>query len=459
MTDQGLGDQPFSDKRLDTLVRPKRFSFKKFAIIVIAVLAFTAVVYGASTLGTLSKIIVKNTGRGAPQLRGGGIQGEGDGRINVLILGMGGPGHPGGLLADTIMVLSVDPVNHKAAFLTVPRDLAVDYPKPLTGGGKINNVHAFGEERKKEVAGGGPTLMKKAVSEVLDLPIHYFVRVDFKAFEKLVDTVGGVTINVEKPLYDPLYPAPNMIDYEPFSIAAGVQNLNGKTALKYARSRESTSDFDRSRRQIQLLLALKEKVLSLNILGNPRKVNEIATTLGGHLRTDLSIKEFERFFEIATQIHEKPIVKVLDSSESGPLVSRAGENGAYLLFPKTGEFDEVQRIAHEIFSDPYLALEQARVEIRNSSGSIELATEVEGLLKSYGYQIARVSSTKDVVNKTQIYDFSKGTKSFTIDFLKKRLTAVIVEPDKTFKRTTNADLVLILGSDYGARKTKIKLSS
>jgi len=452
-------DEPLNPDRLDTLVRPKRFSIKKLAIILTAVFSVTAVVYGASTLGALSKIIVKNTGRGAPLLRGGGIQGEGDGRINVLILGMGGPGHPGGLLADTIMVLSVDPVNHKAAFLTVPRDLAVDYPKPLTGGGKINNVHAFGEEHKKQVAGGGPALMKKIVSEVLDLPIHYFVRVDFKAFEKVVDTVGGVTINVEKPLSDPLYPAPNMIDYEPFSIVAGVQNLNGKTALKYARSRETTSDFDRSRRQVQLLLALKEKVLSLNILGSPRKVNEIATTLGDHLRTDFSIKEFERFFEIATRINEKPIVKVLDSSESGPLVSTAGENGAYLLVPKTGDFQEVHRIAHEIFSDPYLALEQARVEIRNSSGTDELATEVERMLKSYGYQIAKVSSTKDLADKTQIYDFSKGTKSFTIDFLTRRLSAVVVTPDTTFKRVTNADLVLILGKDYGARKTKIKLSS
>lgn len=451
--------QPFNPERLDTLVKPKRFSVKKLAIILIAIVAITAVAYGIATLGTLSKIIVKNTGRGAPFLRGGGIQGEGDGRINVLILGLGGPGHPGGLLADTIMVISVDPVNHKAAFLTVPRDLAVDYPKPLTGGGKINNVHAYGEERKKVVKGGGPALMKQMVSEVLDLPIHYFVRVDFKAFEKLVDTVGGVTVNVEKPLSDPLYPAPNMIDYEPFSIAAGTQNLSGKVALKYARSRETTSDFDRSRRQVQLLLALKQKLLSLNILGNPRKLNEIATTLGDHLRTDFSVKEFERFFEIATQINEKPIVKVLDSSESGPLVSRAGDSGAYLLFPKSGEFDEVRRIAHEIFSDPYLALEQARVEIRNSSGSDELATEVERLLKSYGYQIARVSSTKDVVAATEIYDFSKGTKSFTVDFLKKRLSASVVEPDTTFKRATNADLVLILGSDYGDRKTKIKLSS
>lgn len=459
MTDQGLGDEPFSDKRLDSLVGPKRLTFKQGALIAVAVLAMVGIFYGVSTFGTLSKIIVKNTGRGAPLLRGGGIQGEGDGRINVLILGMGGPGHPGGLLADTIMVLSVDPVNHKAAFLTVPRDLAVDYPKPLTGGGKINNVHAFGEERKRQAPGGGPALMKQMVSEVLDLPIHYFVRVDFKAFEKLVDTVGGVTVNVEKALSDPLYPAPNMIDYEPFSIAAGTQNLAGKVALKYARSRETTSDFDRSRRQVQLLLALKEKVLRLNILANPRKLSEIATTLGDHLRTDFSIKEFERFFEIATAITEKPIVKVLDLSESGPLVSRAGENGAYLLYPKSGDFTEVQRTAHEIFSDPYLALEQARVEIRNSSGSDELATEVERLLRSYGYQIARVSHTKDVVDKTQIYDFSKGTKGFTVDFLKKRLSASVVQPDTTFKRATNADLVLILGSDYGARKTKIKLSS
>lgn len=455
-----LPEDQLNPERLDNLVERKQFPFKKLIIGFVAVVAVVAIVYGATALGALSKIIVKNTGRGAPLLRGGGLEGEGDGRINVLILGMGGPGHPGGLLADTIMVLSVDPVNVKSAFLTVPRDLAVDYPKPLTGGGKINNVHAYGEEQKAKVPGGGSTLMKQTIAEVLDLPIHYFVRVDFKAFEKLVETVGGVRVNVEKPIYDPLYPAPNMIDFEPFSIAAGLQSLDGKTALKYARSRETTSDFDRSRRQVQLMLALKDKVLKLNILANPRKVSEIATILGNHLRTDLSIKEFERFFEIVSKIEDKPIVKVLDTSNGSPLTSTAGENGAYLVVPKSGDFKEVQRIAHEIFSDPYLALEQARVEIRNSSGSDELAQEVERLLKSYGYQIARVSSTKAIVDETLIYDFSRGTKSYTVDFLKKRLVAEVVqEPDKTIKRTTNADLVVILGSDYGARKTKIKLSS
>jgi len=453
-------EEPISSERLDELVRTKRFSAKKIAIGAFLTFLAVVIIYGLATFGKLSQIVVKNTGRGAPQLRGGGLQGEGDGRINILIMGMGGPGHPGGLLTDTIMVLSVDPVNLKSAFLTIPRDLAVDYPKPLTGAGKINNIHAYGEERKKEISGGGPALMKQIVSGVLDLPIHYFVRVDFRAFEKLVDTVGGVTVNVEKAIYDPLYPAANMIDYEAFSIAAGVQALDGKTALKYARSRETTSDFDRSRRQVQLLLALRDKVLKLNILANPRKLSEVATTLGDHLRTDLSIREFEKFFEIVTKIESKPIVKVLDSSQASPLVSTAGENGAYLLVPKTGDFQEVQRIAHEIFTDPYLALEQAKVEIRNASGSEEVAAEVETLLKSYGYQIARVSSSKDVLGKTQIHDFSNGTKSFTVEFLKKRLAAEVVSPaDRTVKRASSADLLVVLGTDYGSRKTKIKLTS
>lgn len=456
-----LPQEPLNPERLDDLAKVKRLSPRKLVLGALLVISVLVLVYGALTLGSLSKIIVKNTGRGSPLLsKRGGLQGEGDGRINLLIMGMGGPGHPGGLLADTIMVLSVDPVNHKAAFLTVPRDLAVDYPKPLSGGGKINNVHAFGEERKREVSGGGPALMKQVIADVLDLPIHYFVRVDFRAFERLVDAVGGVTVTVDKPIYDPLYPAPNMIDFEPFSIGAGVQSLEGKTALKYARSRETTSDFDRSRRQVQLMLALKEKVLRGNILANPKKMSEIAAILGNHLRTDLTVPELQRFLDISTKIEGKPIVKVLDTTEGSSLTSTAGENGAYLVVPKSGDFGEVQRIAHEIFTDPYLALEKANVEIRNSSGSQATGQEVEQLLKSYGYQVARVLVTSDVVSKTQIYDFSKGTKSYTIDFLRKRLAAeVIADPDKTVKRATGADLVVILGTDYGSRTTKIRLSS
>ncbi|MBI3495130.1 LCP family protein [Candidatus Berkelbacteria bacterium] len=463
MVHNDLPEEPISSSRLDNLVNPQRIWLKRSILMIGLLLVGALIFYVLSATSNLSKIIVQNTGRKSPILAGirnHGLQGEGDGRINILLLGIGGANHPGGLLTDTIMLLSIDPVNHKAAFITIPRDLAVTYPKPLTGAGKINNVHAYGEEQKSKIPGGGPQLMKQAVADVFDIPVHYFIRIDFQAFQKLVDAVGGVTITVDKPLYDPLYPAPNMVDYEPFSLSAGVQTLDGKTALKYARSRETTSDFDRSRRQIQILEALKQKAFTFGILSNPRKINDIARILGDRVRTDLSVSEIEQLVGIVTQIKEKPIAKIFDTGEGSPLTSTQGENGAYLVVPKSGNFAEIQRIAHQIFTDPYLALEKATIEVRNGSGSPEISTELEAQLKSYGYQVVKIADAKDVVSQTTIYDFTRGNKSYTIDFLKKRLNAAVVaDPNNTVKRTSNADILVHIGADYGNRKTTIKLGN
>jgi len=172
------------------------------------------------------------------------LQGEADGRVNILLIGMGGTGHKGGLLTDTIMVLSIKPEAKQAALLSIPRDLYV--PIPGAGSAKINSAHALGEQRE---TGTGPALAKSVVGTVLDLPIHYYIRVDFAGFTKLIDAVDGLDINVEKAIADPFYPDERTEGYAPFYLKAGPKHMDGKLALKYARSRETTSDFDRARRQ------------------------------------------------------------------------------------------------------------------------------------------------------------------------------------------------------------------
>lgn len=432
---------------VNQIIKPKS---KKYKIILsaVAILVLGILVWvGVGAYAAVSKIITKNQGNAAPFLSFLGdvsankLQGEGDGRINILLLGVGGAGHPGGQLADTIMVASIDPQNKKIALLSIPRDLYVK----IDGNGmdKINAGHAYGENNKQKT-GGGPEVMKKTVSTILDLPIHYYIRADFDGFTKLIDALGGITVNVEKPLSDPLYPAKNMIDYDPLYIKAGTQNFNGATALKFARSRETTSDFDRAHRQQLVLAAAKNKALTLGILANPQKISDIMKILGDHVRTDLQIGEMERLVSIMKDVDTTNMVtKVLDNSADGPLVS-SNVCGGYCLVPKTGNYKEIQRIAHEIFSDPYLAKEKARLEVINATGSVGEAKTVQDMLVSYGYNVVKIDTGKEV-SKSIIYDYSGGKNSYTVEFLKKRFNASVQnQPAKA----DNIDLTLVLGKDY-----------
>lgn len=282
-------------------------------------------------------------------ISGSQLKGEADGRINILILGVGGAKHPGGSLADTIQLVSINIAKNQAAIVSIPRDLGVTIP--VAGFNKINYAHAYGEQNPKQTGGGG-AIMKKTVNQILDLPIHYYARLDFAGFEKLVDALGGLTVNVEKPLNDSFFPASNMVDFEPFSLKAGIQKLNGKTALKYARSRETTSDFDRSRRQQQVLKAMAEKATSLGILANPAKIVEIVKIIGEHFRTDLTVTELEKLIKVVKKIDRNALkTKVLDTSAEGLLISSSNGEGYYLA-PKTGNFKEIQSMVKNIFNEP-----------------------------------------------------------------------------------------------------------
>jgi LCP family protein required for cell wall assembly len=410
--------------------------------------AFLAIVlwFGVNILLAGKNILVPNIDGKAPwflpKLGLSKLKGEGDGRINILLLGIGGGKHPGANLTDTIMLVSIDPINKKVGLLSIPRDLYV----PIEGVGynKINYAHSYGEANPK-TTGGGPALAKKTVSNILDLPIHYFVRMDFDGFVKLVDEVGGVDIYVEKPISDPYYPAPDMIGYQPFYLKAGQYHMDGNLALKYVRSRETTSDFDRSKRQQQFLGALFDKMTSLGVLANPTKVTKILNILGKHVSTDFNFWEIERLVGLIKDIKtDKVVMKVLDSGTDGLLTAQNNGNGYYLV-PKSGNFKEIQKFVHEFLTEPYLEQETAKIEIQNGSSQAGLAQEVADLLKSYGYKVVKIGNASTSYQSSTIIDYTSGKKPITLSFLKKRLN---IQNVKTAKNGGSIDLLVILGKDF-----------
>lgn len=263
-------------------------------------------------------------------------------RTDVLLLGFRGEGDPhGGLLTDTLMVVSLETEKQEAALISIPRDLYVTLPI-VNQKTKINEAYAIGEEKQR--GGGGLVLSKLAVQDVLGINIDYVVAVDFRAFQDTIDLLDGVEVNVAKPLHETQQWGG--ID---FYVPAGRQHMDGEKALFYVRSRFTTSDFDRSRRQQEVLLAVGEKALSLGFLGNPAKVADLLDILGRHVRTDMTAGDLPNLFSLVRSIVSKtPRQLVLDTN--GFLRSAVASNGAYILLPAHGSFDVIRERAQNIFS-------------------------------------------------------------------------------------------------------------
>lgn len=368
-----------------------------------------------------------------------------DNRINVLLIGVGGEAHPGGTLADSIMVASIDPRAKSIALLSIPRDLYVTLPNGSKD--KINAVHALGE--KNGTKGGGPALLKQVVSTTLGVPIHYYIRIDFEGFKKIIDTLGGVTVNVKTAINDPLYPDAQMKGYDPFKISTGVHTLDGATALKYARSRETTSDFDRARRQQEIIVAIKDKVLSAQVLANPKKVSSIITILGKHILTDFSASEIDQLVVMAKNFSNPTIRnQVLGSTENGLVVSGRSSVGASIQVPRVGmnDFSEIQAFARAYFASPIIMTEKPTVLIQNSGAAKTAVTSMQKQLEWAGYTV-KISDTDSTTEQTTaLYDYTNKKKPHSVRYLKDRYDLKPVE--KSTDETITTDFVLILGQDF-----------
>lgn len=422
------------------------FGGKRLALYAGGVVLIVAGFFAARFWLASNQIIVRD-GEGAAALQDDvdptQLRGEGDGRVNVLLIGIGGEQHKAGSLADTIMLVSLDPISKDVAMLSIPRDLWVDIPDH--GSNKINAAHAFGE--RYNYPGGGPALLRKTVEQTLDVPIHYFARVDFQGFKQAVDTVGGIKVDVKETINDYAYPDQQLRGYDPFYIEAGTQHMDGETALKYARSRYTTSDFDRSQRQRQILIALKNKALNIGTLTNPLKLNSLMDAAGDHLRTDLQLNEILKLVEMAKEVQPEQILSAgLDNSPDNFLASQ-GINGASALVPRAGDFSAIQEYVRGLLVDGFIKEEDARIAVQNGTGTPDLATRTTTLLKTFGYNVVSTSNADHThYEQTVIYDHHEGENPYTIRYLEQRFGVdAQTQPSNT---EDGPDITIIVGQDY-----------
>lgn len=427
---------PISDKRETPNIKPdkldkpkkKRRWWKWLLFIIISL----GIAYGLMLLLNVSKISTNPFGFGK-------LKGEADGRINILVLGVGDPGHEGEGLADTTMVASIDTKNNKIAMISIPRDTRVKIPG--YGSLKINNAHAYGEV----------ALARQVVENTLDIPIHYYVRANFSGLKQAVDAVGGVNINVKEAMYDPEYPCEkNEARMCGFKIKAGQTQMNGATALKYARCRKGScgDDFGRAARQQEVLIATRDKALSSGTILNPAKLSALASALGNNIKTDLSINNVMRLRELTEKVDSNQIIKVVFSIKPNGFLEPAV--GSSDLVPTAGDFSEIQAFVADVFSKAPLWSEEPTVAIENGTTTVGLGGKLQTKLENNSPYIIVASLSNAITNDhtvTMLIDNTGGKKPHTAKYFEDLLKVKASKPD-TPAKVPAADFTIIIGTDY-----------
>ncbi len=379
--------------------------------------------------------------------------------VTVLVLGIDERSQEEGpWRTDTMILLALDPDTKHAGVLSIPRDLWV--PIPGQKEGRINTAHFLGDLYNHP--GGGPGLAMETVEYNLGVPVNYFVRVNFEGFISLVDLIGGVDIYVEKTINDPTYPGPNY-DYDPLYIESGWHHFDGEMTLKYARTRHGNSDFDRAKRQQQVLLAILDRVSSLKLLPDlARNAPKIYDTLKSALQTNLAVDQMLALGALAVQVNNEEIrFGIIDNTCTQTWVT---PDGAQVEVPLRDKMREVRD--HVLWADvptetptqpPQAAAttaptdtptpEVASVAVLNGTGTRGLAGSTADYLRQNGVSVEHIDNAdrQDYAISSIIVNGQKPqTAAKLVQLLSLPQSAVVQGnvPDADY------DIVIILGTDY-----------
>lgn len=365
---------------------------------------------------------------------GSGDAGTPDDRLTFLLLGIGGEGHAGSNLTDTMLIATADLKEQRIGIVSIPRDTAF----PLGGGRfmKINAVHAYAEQAHP---GEGAKETAKALEDLLSIRIDHVVRVDFAGFEAFVDALGGIDVNVERAFTDVEYPTEDD-KWQTVRFDAGPQHMSGARALIYVRSRHGTNgesgDFARNRRQQLVMLAVKDRLLSRGVLGNPQRVMKLYEAVAQNIQTDLSPWDLVKLAPLAQNFSADTIATtVLTDGPKGELVP-ANVDGAFMLFPRQQDWSEIRDIVRDPFKTDEERVAETKpatpvnVEVKNGTTVTGFAGQVADRLATLGYNISNVGNAVfRGYEHTVIFDLTNGAKPQELARLKQMLDASVSTTD------------------------------
>jgi polyisoprenyl-teichoic acid--peptidoglycan teichoic acid transferase len=375
-------------------------------------------------------------------------------RVTVLLMGLDHRDDDGSSASrtDTLILFTMDPETRSAGMLSMPRDLWVNIPGYNYA--KINTAYFLGEAYKEP--GGGPGLAIRTVEEFLGLPIHFYAQVDFFAFEKFIDELGGLEIDVPIAMsVDPIGPN-NTVYLEP-----GLQVLDGASSLAYARARNTAgNDFDRAERQQQVIMAMRNRILNLNMLPKLLEKSPVLYyQLSSGIHSNLSLEQVIAMAWIAVQIPEENIKRGVIGFDQ--VVQEYTFDGQDVLRPLPAEVrllrDEILTVAGpvipaplptEVAGDPeeLRQAEAARVAVFNGTYTAGLAARTTDYLSSRGLTIVQTDNAQDVYEFTTIINYSGKihTQHYLADLLNVQPSQVF----SSFDPNSYVDIAVFLGTDW-----------
>ena len=374
---------------------------------------------------------------------------DGSGRVTVLVMGLDyrdwsageGPSR-----TDTMMLLTLDPLNNTAGMLSIPRDLWVSIPGFENG--RINTAYFLGEAY--QVPGGGPALAVKTVEQVLGIEINYFAQVDFGAFIRFVDELGGVKIDLPKKIkIDPIVG-------DPIKLKPGRQVLSGELALAYARARNTSGgDLDRAIRQQQVIIAIRERLLhpddlSLLISKAPALYTEIASGV----QTNMSLEELIKLAVLAQKVPEENISRGAISAQE--VIFAESPDGQSVLVPLP---EKIRQLRDEIFlvstgtlgpllpgtPQERMVAEGAKIVLLNGSSVDGLASQTQAYLQKQGANVVEISNGQ-LTEHTMILDYTGNPH--TVKYLTDLFGVLAGYYTLEYDPNSSVDIVVTLGADW-----------
>jgi len=380
---------------------------------------------------------------------------DGAGRVNILVMGLdyndwrAGEGPP---RTDTMILFTIDPINRTAGMLSIPRDLWVSIPGYNYG--RINTAYMLGEGNKEP--GGGSGLAMKTVEELLGVPINYYAQIDFDAFIKFIDQIGGVKINV-----------PAKITVDPMAhgrknntkiLKPGIQLLDGELALAYARARHTEGgDFDRAQRQQQVIMGIRDQILRFDMLPTLiAKSGTLYNQLSQGIHTNMTLDQTVRMAWLASQIPADQIKKGIIAPPDQVSFATSPDGQQQVLKPIT---EKIRQLRDDIFatgsvspaasnmsSTELLSTEAARVRVLNGSYTAGLAAKTADYLKTQGINVIETGNAQVAPPSTEItfYTGKPYTVKFLVDLMKINDLRISYVNDPS----SPVDVTITLGNDW-----------
>lgn len=385
-------------------------------------------------------------------IRGGGnndkLIGEDLGQINILLLGIGGEGHDGPYLTDTMILAQIRPDIGQMTLTSIPRDYLVTLPDKTEQ--KINSAFSYGFFSKNRDWDEGGRWARSTVEKISGLTIPYFAVLDFSGFEKAIDQVGGLDVIIENTFTDYTYPDNKLGYLPPITFKKGPDHLDGTRALQFARSRHAAgiegSDFSRSLRQQKIIDAFKQKVLGGNIITSANNINQLLSVFANHFHTNILPNSMLRIINLTKNKGMQTLPLSLDPETGLVCPQILASNGAYVLVPCLSE-ESIKNYFKNSFAIGKLTEEQSIVWLANSTSDPQIYNTAFRKLTDAGIKVYQLGYSKDNLSTSII--FQANSKPATTEYIKNVLSAteVNIAPPGVTVSKDKVDVIVVLGKN------------